>query len=131
MKWFSLLPHRQTWAFVAGKFITDPIWWFYLFWAPDFLQRHHGLSLMQIAAPITAIYVISDVGSVAGGWLSSSLIKRGFLSKCGPKNRHAHLRGCGMPVVFASLSLGSLDCRAPDRYRSGRASGILGEHVHA
>lgn len=106
VKWFSLLAHRQTWAFVAGKFITDPIWWFYLFWAPDFLQRHHGLSLMQIAAPITAIYVISDVGSVAGGWLSSSLIKRGFSVNAARKIAMLVCAVAVMPVVFASLVSG-------------------------
>ncbi len=77
IKWSALLPHRQTWTFVAGKFLTDPIWWFYLFWVPDFLQRQHGLVLMKIGYPIAVIYLISDVGSVAGGWLSSRLIRHG------------------------------------------------------
>src|ERR1700678_1118343 len=66
--WFKLLAHRQTWAFVLAKFITDPIWWFYLFWVPDFLQREHGIALLDIGIPILAIYLISDAGSVAGGW---------------------------------------------------------------
>jgi ACS family hexuronate transporter-like MFS transporter len=78
IKWTQLLPHRQTWAIAAGKFMIDPIWWFYLFWIPDYLQRAHGLHLTQIGPPIVVIYVISDLGSVAGGWLSSSLIRRGF-----------------------------------------------------
>ena len=78
IKWAQLLPHRQTWAFAAGKFMIDPIWWFYLFWIPDYLQRQHGLHLTQIGLPIVVIYVISDVGSIAGGWLSSSMIRRGF-----------------------------------------------------
>ncbi|MGH9515804.1 MAG: MFS transporter [Terriglobales bacterium] len=77
IKWLSLVAYRQTWAFVAGKFLIDPIWWFYLFWIPDFLQRSHGLSLIHIGLPIMVIYVIADVGSVAGGWLSSRLIKNG------------------------------------------------------
>ena len=77
IKWSRLLPHRQTWAFAVGKFLIDPIWWFYLFWVPDFLERQHGLHLAQIGLPIIVIYAISDVGSVAGGWLSSHLIKRG------------------------------------------------------
>ena len=76
IKWVQILPHRQTWAFAVGKFLTDPIWWFYLFWIPDYLQREHGLHLMQIRLPIVVIYVISDIGSIAGGWLSSSLIRR-------------------------------------------------------
>jgi ACS family hexuronate transporter-like MFS transporter len=75
--WLSLLHYRQTWAFTFGKFITDPIWWFFLFWIPDFLQRKHGLSLTQLGPPIVVIYLLADVGSVAGGWLSSALIRRG------------------------------------------------------
>ena len=78
IKWRELLPHRQTWTFGTAKFLTDPIWWFYLFWIPDYLQRQHGLHLTQIGLPILVIYVISDLGSVAGGWLSSSLIRRDF-----------------------------------------------------
>jgi MFS transporter, ACS family, hexuronate transporter len=78
IKWAQLLPHNQTWAFAAGKFMIDPIWWFYLFWIPDYLQRQHGLHLTQIGLPILVIYVISDAGSIAGGWLSSSLIRRGL-----------------------------------------------------
>src|SRR5581483_2859452 len=71
VSWFELLDHRQTWAFAIGKFLIDPIWWFYLFWAPDFLQRRHGLALLQIGLPIVVIYLMADGGSVAGGWLSS------------------------------------------------------------
>src|SRR5229473_1553227 len=78
IKWGILLRYKQTWAFAAGKFMIDPIWWFYLFWIPDYLQREHGLRLTQIGLPILAIYVISDIGSIAGGWLSSTLIRRGF-----------------------------------------------------
>lgn len=77
MRWLRLVSHRQTWAFIVGKFMIDPIWYFYLYWVPDFLQRNHGLALMQIGVPIMVIYLISDVGSVAGGWFSSMLIERG------------------------------------------------------
>src|ERR1700682_2641333 len=62
IKWAALLPLRQTWAFVVGKFLTDPVWWFYLFWVPGFLQTTHGLALTRIGAPIVVIYLISDVG---------------------------------------------------------------------
>jgi len=78
IKWSQLLPHKQTWAFAAGKFMIDPIWWFYLFWIPDYLQREHGLHLTQIGLPILVIYVISDLGSIGGGWVSSTLIRRDF-----------------------------------------------------
>jgi ACS family hexuronate transporter-like MFS transporter len=77
VKWMTLLPLRQTWTFAVAKFLTDPIWWFYLFWVPDFLERNHGVHLKQLGLPILVIYVIADLGSVAGGWLSSSMIKRG------------------------------------------------------
>src|SRR5262249_40601965 len=76
VNWLSLLPHRQTWAFAVGKFLTDPIWWFYLFWIPSFLRDKHGLDLSTIGPPVIAIYLIADIGSVGGGWLSSSLIRR-------------------------------------------------------
>lgn len=75
--WARLLPHPQTWSFALGKFTIDPIWWFLLFWIPDFLQRTHGLNLMQLILPVSTIYVISDIGSVAGGGLSSWMIHRG------------------------------------------------------
>jgi ACS family hexuronate transporter-like MFS transporter len=76
-RWSALFPLRQTWAYVAGKFLTDPVWWFYLFWIPGFLQSKHGISLTGLGPPIVVIYLISDVGSVGGGWISSALIKRG------------------------------------------------------
>ena len=85
IKWLSLLPYRQTWAFACGKFLIDPIWWFYLFWVPDFLERRYGLHLAQIGLPIVTIYLISDFGSIAGGWLSSSLIRRGVSVNAGRK----------------------------------------------
>ncbi len=77
VRWSVLFPLRQTWAFAFGKLLIDPVWWFYLFWLPSFLQRKHGLTLKQIGIPIMVVYLISDVGSVAGGWLSSHLIKKG------------------------------------------------------
>jgi MFS transporter, ACS family, hexuronate transporter len=101
VKWLQLLSHRQTWAFVFGKFLTDPIWWFYLFWVPDFLQRQHGLQLMQIGLPILVIYVISDIGSVAGGWLSSFLIKRGGSVNGGRKIAMLLCAISVIPIVFA------------------------------
>jgi ACS family hexuronate transporter-like MFS transporter len=99
--WGKLFPHRQTWAFATGKFLTDPIWWFYLFWIPDFLQREHGLQLTQIGIPIVVIYVMSDVGSVAGGWFSSALIKRGATVNAARKTAMLVCALCVLPIVFA------------------------------
>jgi MFS transporter, ACS family, aldohexuronate transporter len=100
IKWAQLLPHRQTWAFVAGKFMTDPIWWFYLFWIPDYLQREHGLRLAQIGLPIVVIYVISDVGSIAGGWFSSHLIRRNFSVNAARKWAMFACALCVLPVAI-------------------------------
>lgn len=99
--WMGLFSHRQTWAFIAGKFLIDPIWWFYLFWVPDFLQRKHGLTLAQIELPIVAIYVISDAGSVAGGWLSSAMIRHGKSVNAGRKLAMLICAFCVIPVVYA------------------------------
>jgi ACS family hexuronate transporter-like MFS transporter len=101
IKWLRLLRHRQTWSFLLAKFLTDPIWWFYLFWAPDFLQRQHGLALTQVGLPIVAIYVISDMGSVAGGWLSSWLIKRGRSINISRKIAMLVCAVCALPVIHA------------------------------
>jgi MFS transporter, ACS family, hexuronate transporter len=68
--WAKLIPHRQTSAFAIAKYMTDPIWWFYLYWIPGFLRQNHGLDLSTIGPPIIAIYLIADVGSIGGGWLS-------------------------------------------------------------
>ena len=76
--WIRLLGVRQTWAIVAGKLLADPIWWFYLYWLPKFLDAKYGIKLAQVALPLIVVYLVADVGSIAGGWLSSGLIKRGW-----------------------------------------------------
>jgi MFS transporter, ACS family, hexuronate transporter len=101
IKWARLIPHCQTWAFVVAKFMTDPIWWFYLFWIPDFLQRRHGLDLMNIRLPIVVIYVIADAGSIAGGWFSSWLIHRGRSVNVARKSAMLICALCVVPIVFA------------------------------
>ena len=68
---------RETWAFALGKFFIDPIWWFFLFWLPGYLGTRYGLDLKTFALPVAAIYLISDAGSIGGGWLSSKLIAMG------------------------------------------------------
>ena len=97
--WAALIGFRQTWAFLIAKFLTDPVWWFYLFWLPGFLQKEHGLNLMQLGLPLVAIYVISDAGSVAGGWLSSRLIKGGFSVNAGRKIAMLVCAVCVMPII--------------------------------
>ncbi len=100
--WASLLPHRQTWAFAIGKFMTDPIWWVYLFWLPDFLNKQYGLGLKDFGLPLVVVYVMADVGSIGGGWLSSTLIKRGRTINAGRKTAMLVCALCVVPIVFAS-----------------------------
>lgn len=75
--WLTLLRYRQTWAFVIGKFLTDPIWWFYLFWIPGWLHDVRGLDIKSFGLPLVVIYTATTVGSIFGGWLSSYMIAKG------------------------------------------------------
>jgi len=100
--WRKLLRYRQTWAFAIGKFMTDPIWWLYLFWIPDFLHRNHGLNLKTIGLPLVVIYLVADVGSVGGGWLSGRFIKMGWTHN---RARKMSMLVCALsvvPVMFAA-----------------------------
>ncbi len=100
--WARLVGYRQTWTFAAGKFLTDPIWWFYLFWIPDYMQRQHGLVLSKIGPPIFVIYVISDIGSVAGGWISSFLLRRGLSVNASRKWAMLVCAICVLPIAATS-----------------------------
>ena len=104
--WVRLLGYRQTWAFLLAKFLTDPIWWFYLFWVPGFFQEQHGLNLTQIGLPVVVIYLISDAGSVAGGWLSSRLIHRGYSVNAARKVAMLICALCVIPIVNAYRAQG-------------------------
>src|SRR3954462_11454884 len=100
--WLRLIGYRQTWAVAAAKFGTDPVWWLYLFWIPDFLHRRYGIDLQSMALPLVIIYLIADVGSIGGGWLSSALLSRGW-----PVNRarKTAMLVCALavtPVAFAA-----------------------------
>jgi MFS transporter, ACS family, hexuronate transporter len=101
IKWRELLRHRQTWAFAVGKFMTDPIWWFFLFWLPDFFGKNYGLDLKTFGPPLIAIYLLADVGSIGGGWLSSALIKRGWSINRGRKTAMLVCALCVLPVSLA------------------------------
>ncbi len=102
--WLRLFPKRETWAFALGKFLTDPIWWFYLFWLPKYLQETFSLSLQQIMIPTLVVYNVSSIGSVGGGWLSGSLLKRGWSVNAARKTA---MLGCALavvPVLYAPFS---------------------------
>lgn len=106
IRWSRLLGRRETWAFAIGKFMTDPIWWFYLYWLPKFLDARYGVKLAQVAAPLIVIYVLADVGSVGGGWLSSALIQRGWTVNAARKTAMLVAAILILPTTFAPAAKG-------------------------
>lgn len=102
--WSRLLPYRQTWVFTLCKFITDPVWWFLLFWLPKFLNTTHGLTLGKLGPPLVAIYVMADLGSIAGGWLSSALIRNGWPVYRARKTAMLVCALLVVPIVFAATA---------------------------
>ncbi len=94
--WARLLPHRETWAFILGKFLTDPVWWFLLFWLPKYLNQKEHLSLLAMGLPLVVIYNAASVGSIFGGWLPERLLARGW-----PLNRarKTAMLVCALAVV--------------------------------
>jgi len=100
--WARLIWYPQTWAYAAAKFLTDPIWWLYLFWMPDFFSRTYGLSLLELGPPIIIVYLVADVGSVGGGWLSSTLIRRGWTVNASRKTAMLICAIAVIPIVAAA-----------------------------
>jgi len=91
-----LLGTRAAWAFLLAKFITDPVWWFYLFWLPGFLNHKYGLDLSRLGPPLIVVYLAADVGSIGGGWLSGLLLGRGYSLT---RARKTALLTCALAVV--------------------------------
>ena len=108
MSWAKLLTYKQTWAFAVGKFLTDPVWWFYLFWLPDFLKKEYSLSETGVALPVALAYTLATIGSVFGGWLPMNFIKKGWPVFRSRKTSMLIYACCVLPVVFAQW-LGSID----------------------
>lgn len=104
VNWVKLLGYRQTWAFALGKFLTDPIWWFYLFWLPDFLQSEYHLGLLEIAIPVAVVYLISTIGSIGGGYLPMLFINRNMPAFKARKTAMFIFALCVLPVVFAQYA---------------------------
>jgi len=99
--WLELLRHRQAWAFAVGKFLTDSVWWFYLFWFPLFMADTFGFDLRNIGLPLVTVYILADVGSVGGGWLSSRLLKIGWSPNAARKTAMLVCAILILPVAFA------------------------------
>jgi ACS family hexuronate transporter-like MFS transporter len=101
ISWAKVLPKKETWAFAAGK-ITDAVWWFYLFWGGKFLFDQFGLNIKELALPLIVIYLIADLGSVAGGWLSGFFMRKGWTLN---RARKTTLFICALfilPVMFVT-----------------------------
>ncbi|MGD0361960.1 MAG: MFS transporter [Bryobacteraceae bacterium] len=104
----TLLTSRPAWAFILGKFLTDPAWWFYLFWLPGFLNRVYGLDLAHLGLPIIVVYQASTVGSIGGGWISAALLKRGWTPN---RAREAAMLICAVAVtsvIFVGTARGNM-----------------------
>ena len=100
--WTRLLGHRQTWAFLIGKFMTDPIWWFFMFWLPKFLNSKHGLSISELGWPLVIVYNMATLGSIGGGWLAARFLKRGWSAN---RARKTAMLTCAItvtPIIFAA-----------------------------
>jgi MFS transporter, ACS family, hexuronate transporter len=102
ISWARLLPHRETLTVCLLKFVTDPVWWFFLFWLPKFLHDRYAVSLLDLGPPLVVIYVASDVGSIAGGWMSSHLIARGWSVDAARKTSILAFGLLALPIFFAS-----------------------------
>jgi ACS family hexuronate transporter-like MFS transporter len=102
VEWRQLLRYRQLWAFMVCKFMTDPIWWLYLFWIPDFLNRNFHVNLLGMMLPLLIIYNMASIGSIGGGWLSGLLIRRGWTVN--GSRKFAMLVGAlaVVPIVYAA-----------------------------
>ena len=95
--WVAALMHRETWGFAVAKFLTDPVWWFYLWWLPLYLADVRKLTLKEAGWAVPFVYLMADVGSVAGGWVSGFLIRRGWPLGRARKTAMA-LCACAMPI---------------------------------
>lgn len=107
IRWMRLLTVPETWAYAIAKFLTDPIWWMYLYWLPEFLVKRHQLDLKTFGPPLILIYLMSDLGSIAGGWLSSRLLRAGWSLNAARKST---MLVCALAVlpVYAAAHVNSL-----------------------
>jgi MFS transporter, ACS family, hexuronate transporter len=94
--WLRLFPYSQTWAFSVAKFLTDPVWWFWLFWSSPYLHDKFGVDIKHIGLPLIIIYCMASVGSIGGGWIASQFVKAGLTINMG---RKLSLLSCGLLVL--------------------------------
>lgn len=102
--WARLIDKKETWAFAIGKMLTDPVWWFWLFWLPGYFQTTFHLTLGKSSAPIVVVYACCAVGSVGGGWLSGAMIGRGKSVNASRKTAMLICALCVLPVLYAPFT---------------------------
>ena len=134
----GLLGYRQTWSFFWGKFLTDGIWWFYLFWLPDYLNKQFGMTHEQVMMPTFIVYGVAIIGSVYGGSIPMTLIKKG-MAVYKARMLAMFLIAVAPLTVLATQYFGNVDQfgkmgrragRRDDLHRRCRASGVVGKSVH-
>lgn len=103
MPWLQLLQQKQTWAFVAGMVASSPIWWFYIYWVPDFLHKHFGLDLKQSSLPLAVIFLCASFGGIGGGWFSSALLRKGWSTNAARKTALLICSIAILPVFLTPL----------------------------
>lgn len=99
--WIKLLKFKQTWAFFVGKFLTDPVWWFFLFWLPAFLKAEYQLEGMQVSLPLAVVYTLATFGSIFGGWLPMNFIKNGWSAVKARKTSMLIYAFFPIPILFS------------------------------
>jgi MFS transporter, ACS family, hexuronate transporter len=103
--WVAALAHKETWGFALGKFLTDPVWWFYLNWLPPYLYDARKFNLAAVGWAIPVVYTTAGIGSVAGGWLTGFFMRRGW--------RHSTARKASMGICASLMPLGAMAVLAP------------------
>lgn len=102
--WVDLMCHRQTWAYITGTIASAPIWWFYIFWTPDFFHKRYGLNLSQSSMPLMCIFFVAGIGGIIGGWLSSFLLRQGWTLNAARKTAFLLCGLCAAPVFITPLT---------------------------
>ena len=101
LTWVQLLAYRQTWAFAFGKFMTDGVWWFFLFWLPKYLSAQYGMEKTAIMVPLAVLYSMTMVGSIGGGWLPTCFINKGATPYDGRMKAMLLIAVCPLVVLLA------------------------------
>lgn len=112
VKWFRLIAYRQTWSFATGKFLTDGVWWFFLFWLPAYLKDQYGMAGTQITIPLAVLYSMTMFGSIGGGWFPMYFMRKGYAPYDGRMRAMLLIALCPL-VVLAAQPLGSISYWIP------------------